>query len=312
MAVGERSTGNREERILGIIETARSKRPRFKDPQVTMAHGAGGKSTQTLIEGLLVPAFASEALDELGDAGTVSVDGTGLAMTTDTFVVRPIRFPGGSIGELAVNGTVNDLAAGRRPAAGDDPLADPRGGPRRRSSCAPRSRRSPPRPGRPASRSSPATPRSSSAATATRSTSTRPGSACSTIAPGSRRRRCGRATGCSSRGRSASTARRSCWPAGSSGLDAEVCSDTRPLWRAADALLEAAGPSLRCMRDATRGGVASVLNELARASGVAVVVREGDVPVRAGGRGRRRAARHRPDVRRQRGQDRRLRRARGR
>ena len=76
-----------------------------------MAHGAGGKSTQTLIEGLLVPAFGSEALAELADAGTVSIDGLGLAMTTDSFVVKPIRFPGGSIGELAVNGTVNDLAA---------------------------------------------------------------------------------------------------------------------------------------------------------------------------------------------------------
>ena len=63
-------------------------------------------------------------------------------------------------------------------------------------------------------------------------------------------------------------------------LDAEIESDTRPLWPAVDALLAAAGPHLRCLRDATRGGVASVLNELARASGVAMVVREAAVPVR--------------------------------
>ena len=63
-------------------------------------------------------------------------------------------------------------------------------------------------------------------------------------------------------------------------LDADVESDTRPLWPAVDALLAAAGPQLRCLRDATRGGVASVLNELARASEVAIVVREEDVPVR--------------------------------
>jgi hydrogenase expression/formation protein HypE len=62
-------------------------------------------------------------------------------------------------------------------------------------------------------------------------------------------------------------------------LGATIKSDTRSLWPAADALLDAAGERLRCMRDATRGGVASVLNELARASGVAMVVREGDVPV---------------------------------
>ncbi len=62
-------------------------------------------------------------------------------------------------------------------------------------------------------------------------------------------------------------------------LGADVESDTRPLWPAVDALLDAAGHELRCVRDATRGGVASVLNELARASGVAMLVRESAVPV---------------------------------
>src|SRR6185503_14059887 len=60
---------------------------------------------------------------------------------------------------------------------------------------------------------------------------------------------------------------------------AEIESDTCALWPAVDALLDAAGPSLHCMRDATRGGVASVLNELVRASGVAMVVSEAAVPV---------------------------------
>jgi hydrogenase expression/formation protein HypE len=62
-------------------------------------------------------------------------------------------------------------------------------------------------------------------------------------------------------------------------LDAPVESDTRSLWPAVDALLASTGSGLRCVRDATRGGVATVLNELARASGVALVVREADVPV---------------------------------
>jgi hydrogenase expression/formation protein HypE len=62
-------------------------------------------------------------------------------------------------------------------------------------------------------------------------------------------------------------------------LESDIESDTRSLWPAVDALLDAAGPGLRCMRDATRGGVASVLNELARASGVAMVVRESAVPI---------------------------------
>jgi hydrogenase expression/formation protein HypE len=117
-ATHPRTDSDRERRILEIIETARKKRPRFKDDQVTMAHGAGGKASQTLIEGLLAPTLGSRALQELGDAGTIELDEVGLAITTDTFVVRPVRFPGGSIGELAVNGTVNDLSvSGARPVA---------------------------------------------------------------------------------------------------------------------------------------------------------------------------------------------------
>src|SRR3954467_9205886 len=112
------AVSTREQRILGIIETTRAKRPKFRDERINMAHGAGGKATQTLIEGLLVPAFASEQGEAMGDAGVVQIDGTDIAMTTDSFVVKPLRFPGGSIGELAVNGTANDLAmAGARPQA---------------------------------------------------------------------------------------------------------------------------------------------------------------------------------------------------
>ena len=62
------SVSAREERILGIIETARAKRPRFKDGAITMAHGAGGKATQTLIEGLFVPAYGGATLASMADA----------------------------------------------------------------------------------------------------------------------------------------------------------------------------------------------------------------------------------------------------
>src|ERR687883_2027523 len=100
-----------EEQVLGLIERVKAKPLRFRDEQITMAHGAGGKATLGLIEGLLAPAFG---LPELADAGVVGE----LALTTGSFVVKPLRFPGGSIGELAVNGTVNDLAvAGARPLA---------------------------------------------------------------------------------------------------------------------------------------------------------------------------------------------------
>src|SRR3954453_13811180 len=104
------SVSSRETRVLEIIETARAKRAKFRDERITMAHGAGGKATSRLVEGLLRPAFGME----LDDAATVGE----LAITTDAFVVKPLRFPGGSIGELAVNGTVNDLAmAGAKPVA---------------------------------------------------------------------------------------------------------------------------------------------------------------------------------------------------
>src|SRR6201995_1263829 len=84
---------------------------RFRDPQIEMAHGAGGKASRRLVEGLFAPLLFGAAWDEpLGDAAPICIDGSKLAITTDSFVVKPLRFPGGSIGELAVNGTVNDLA----------------------------------------------------------------------------------------------------------------------------------------------------------------------------------------------------------
>lgn len=275
------SAVDREERVLQIIETARAKRPRFRDERLTLAHGAGGKASQTLIEGLLVPALAADErapLQALADAGTISLDSVGIAMTTDSFVVKPLRFPGGSIGELAVNGTVNDLAvSGARPLAltlsmileeglpadvlraevqaiadaaaragvqiiGGDTKVVERG----------------------------AADEMFLTTTGVGALDPRARVAPDGIAPGDQVLVSG--------------------PIGEHGtaimlardqfeLDAEVESDTCPLWPAVDALLDAAGEELHCMRDATRGGVASVLNELARASTVAVTVREADVPV---------------------------------
>jgi hydrogenase expression/formation protein HypE len=259
--------------VLGLIERVQAKPLRFRDEQITMAHGAGGKATLTLLEGMIAPAFG---ITELADAAAVE----GIALTTDSFVVRPIRFPGGSIGELAVNGTVNDLAvAGARPLAltvslvleeglasdvlrGEiDALAQAaeRAGVRiaggdtkvvERGHCDEmyvtttgigkldgRARLSP--------------------------TSLQPGDTILLSGP------------IGEHGTAIMLAR------GEFELEAPVESDTQPLWPVVDALLEAVGPSLRCLRDATRGGVASVLNELARSSGVGIVVREAHVPVDA-------------------------------
>jgi hydrogenase expression/formation protein HypE len=261
----------REERVLQIIETARAKRPRFRDAQITLAHGAGGKASSTLIEGLLAPAFG---ISDLADAGVIDR----LALSTDSFVVKPLRFPGGSIGELAVNGTVNDLAvSGAKPLALTVSMILEEG-----------------------LDSGVLRAEVEAVATAARAAEVEiVGGDTKVVERGAADQMYLTTTGIGAidpRARLAASAIRPgdqvlvSGPIGEHGtaimlargefeLDAEVESDTCSLWPAVDALLEAAGPDLHCMRDATRGGVASVLNELARAAGVAVTVGEADVPV---------------------------------
>ncbi|WP_127358300.1 hydrogenase expression/formation protein HypE [Actinacidiphila soli] len=79
-------------------------------PRVVMGHGGGGALSAELVQHVFAPAFGGPALSQLGDSAQVSLGGARLAFSTDSFVVRPLFFPGGSIGDLAVNGTVNDLA----------------------------------------------------------------------------------------------------------------------------------------------------------------------------------------------------------
>jgi len=271
---------DREQRILGIIETARAKRAKFRDARITMAHGAGGKATQTLIEGLLVPALGSGSLEELGDAGNMTVDGLGLAMTTDSYVVRPIRFPGGSIGELAVNGTVNDLAvAGARPLALTVALVLEEG---LESSKL-----------REEVDAIAATARAAGVEVVAGDTKVveRGHADDMYICTAGLGRRDERAA-LSPAGLTPGDRILLSGPVGDHGmaimlargefeLDAPITSDTRSLWPVVDALLGSAGSAVHCLRDATRGGVASVLNELARASGVAMLVREEAVPIDA-------------------------------
>jgi hydrogenase expression/formation protein HypE len=79
-------------------------------PNIIMGHGGGGKLSAELVEHLFLPAFAEAGAVDMGDAALITVGGMRLAYSTDSFVVRPLFFPGGNIGELAVNGTVNDIA----------------------------------------------------------------------------------------------------------------------------------------------------------------------------------------------------------
>ncbi len=90
--------------------------PLRNHPNIVMGHGGGGKLSAELVEHLFLPAFANETLAGLGDSAQLDVNGARLAFSTDSYVVRPLFFPGGNIGELAVNGTINDIAmSGARP-----------------------------------------------------------------------------------------------------------------------------------------------------------------------------------------------------
>ena len=83
--------------------------------QITLAHGNGGKLMHELIDELMLE-LSNKILDEMADAAELSVKGTRLAFSTDSYVVKPLFFPGGDIGKLAVFGTVNDISMkGARP-----------------------------------------------------------------------------------------------------------------------------------------------------------------------------------------------------
>ncbi len=109
------SISDPERRQLARSEEIRKGKPHLREHAITMSHGAGGKSSHTLITALFADILQNPVLDQLGDQAVLPIPGLdtlGIAVTTDSFVVSPLFFPGGDIGELAINGTVNDLAVG--------------------------------------------------------------------------------------------------------------------------------------------------------------------------------------------------------
>src|SRR4026208_398800 len=92
------------------VERARRRKHKFTDTHITLAHGSGGRAMHELIEGLFLEYFRNPLLERLEDQAVFDVPVSRLAYTTDSYVVSPIFFPGGDIGKLAINGTVNDLA----------------------------------------------------------------------------------------------------------------------------------------------------------------------------------------------------------
>ena len=270
---------SREQQVLERIDRARARKPRVKEPRITLAHGAGGKATHNLIDAIFLEAFRNPELERMSDAAALTVGDTRLAFTTDSYVVSPLFFPGGDIGELAVNGTVNDLAMG-----GSRPLAISAGFILEEGFPTEDLRRIV------ASMAAAAKAAGVQIVTGdTKVVQRGKGDGCyiNTAGIGVRERPVELDAANAKPGDAILVS----GPIGDHGvtvmlargeldIDADIVSDTAPLHELASTLLDAV-PGVRLLRDATRGGVATILNEVAVASQAAVVVDEAAVPVRA-------------------------------
>ncbi len=256
--------------------------------QVTLAHGSGGKAMRELIQELFVDTFDNPLLAPLEDQARVALDelvaaGSRLAMTTDSYVITPLFFPGGDIGKLAVAGTVNDLAVG-----GARPLYLSCGMIIEEGMAIDELRR--------IVASMQATASAAGVRIVTGDTKVVPRGGADrlfinttgigVIPHGVDVRADAARAGdvvlingfIGDHGAAVVDAR------GELALDSGVESDCRPLAGLIDAMLRACS-GIRCMRDATRGGVATVLNEFAQASGCGIVLDEPALPVRDAVRG---------------------------
>ncbi|QBD82537.1 hydrogenase expression/formation protein HypE [Ktedonosporobacter rubrisoli] len=282
------NTLNIETVLKKIERTRQARRHKFylRDEKITLSHGSGGKATHNLIEGVFAPAFSNPLLDTMDDAAIFGPTESGprLAFTTDTYVVSPLFFPGGDIGKLAIHGTINDLAmAGAKPlylSAGfileeGLPIADLR---RIVASMA-----------QAANEAGVAIVTGdtkvvqrgkadglfiNTAGIGLIDTSRSIGQ--TQLQPGDRVLLSG--------------------PIGDHGIaimlarealdiETDVKSDTAPLHSLVSALLAAAGQDVHCLKDPTRGGVATALNEMALSSEVSIALDERAIPVRPEVRG---------------------------
>ena len=269
----------REGEVIDRIESFRRRRPRLRDTVVTLAHGAGGKASAALVDGVFIEAFRNPHLESLGDGAIVALpDGQRMAMSTDSFVVQPLRFPGGSIGHLAVHGTLNDVAmAGGIPSwmsaafviEEGFPIEDLRAIVADMADAA----------------------RAAEVQIVTGDTKVVPKGAADgmfittagigivphgrefsaeKVRPGDKLLTSGTI---GDHGMAVMLAR------GDLAIEADISSDTAAVSGLVERLLNAA-PSTRWLRDPTRGGVGTVCNELAQASDLAVILEEASLPVR--------------------------------
>ncbi|MBI1258263.1 MAG: hydrogenase expression/formation protein HypE [Chloroflexi bacterium] len=275
--------------VINQIERVRQhRRNKFYlcDDHVTLSHGSGGKATHNLIEGIFSPAFSNPLLDALDDAAIFPIPGSErrLAFTTDSYVVKPLFFPGGDVGKLAVHGTVNDLAV-----SGADPLYLSAGFILEEGFPMDHLRR------------------------VVESMAQAAADAGVAIVTGDTKVvERGKADGLFINTAGVGIMRAN-WPmsqlqaqpgdliliSGSLGdhgiavmlarealdIETDTQSDTAPLHTLVRDLLAAAGSAVHCLKDPTRGGLATSLNEIAESSEVAMALDERLIPVKAGVRG---------------------------
>jgi hydrogenase expression/formation protein HypE len=250
----------------------------MKDKRILLSHGAGGKLSHDLVQEFFLPAFDNDLLRTLDDSAVIPLESSRLAFTTDSYVVKPLFFPGGDIGRLAICGTVNDLAmAGARPlgltasfileeglsiedlkrvlasmkkaaaeakvqvVAGDTKVVE------------------------------------HGAAEGLYITTAGIGAISDNVVIGSAQAEPGDAVMVS--GPIGDHEIAVLMARGEFSLQGEVVSDCAPLNGLVEAMLEAC-PEIHCLRDPTRGGLATVLWEIAASSKVGVVIDEGKVPLR--------------------------------
>lgn len=276
----QRATGASPEEagVLDRIEAFRRRAPRLRDRVITRAHGAGGKASAALLEALFLPAFSPGSKGPYEDAAVVALpSGERMAFSTDSFVVHPLHFPGGSIGQLAVHGTINDLAMmGARPLALSAAFVLEEGLQldELRSVVADMAEAA-------AAAGVPIATGDTKVVDRGNADGMYISTAGIGVIPAGRELsaalvRPGDAVLLSGtmgdHGTAVMLAR------GDLALDADISSDTASLHGLVEQLL-AAAPNTRWLRDATRGGVATVCNELARDAALAVVLDEAALPV---------------------------------
>lgn len=247
---------------------------------IEMAHGGGGRAAAQLVEEIFLRAFGNDTLRSLDDAASIGRHEGRLVMSTDSHVVSPLFFPGGDIGALAVNGTLNDLAmAGARPIALSAGFILEEGFALRDVQRI-----------------------AASMGEAAR------GAGVPIVAGDTKVVERGKGDGCfinttgigvvrpgvaiAARGAKVGDSIIVSGSIGEHGVavmslrenlrfDATIHSDTAALHGLVSAMLDAV-PGIHCMRDPTRGGLGTVLNELAQQSNVGMVIREGDIPIERG------------------------------